>query len=125
MIPELRHLSYDDRLSALKLTTLQARRLRGDLIQQYQIIHGFDQLNWIYSQQAASISICGPAGAIRGHPYRLEQELNKDCNKRKFFFMNRIAAVWNSLPLSILEASTINSFKRKLDFHMSIRPMVL
>jgi hypothetical protein len=107
MIPELRHLSYGDILAALKLTTLQARRLRCDLIQQYKITHGFDKVNWTYSQQAPSISICVPAGAIRGHSYRLEQELIKDCDKIKFFFMNRIAAVWNSLPLSIVEASTI------------------
>jgi hypothetical protein len=35
MIPELRHLDYENRLKALDLTTLEVRRLRGDLIQQF------------------------------------------------------------------------------------------
>jgi hypothetical protein len=51
MISEQRHLSYEDRLAALKF-----RRLKGDLIQQYKITHGFDKVNWIYSQKTPSMS---------------------------------------------------------------------
>ena len=35
MVPELRHLSYSDRLQRLKLTSLEDRRQRGDLIEAY------------------------------------------------------------------------------------------
>ena len=40
MVPELRHLSYSDRLQRLKLTSLEDRRQRGDLIEAYKIISG-------------------------------------------------------------------------------------
>jgi hypothetical protein len=44
MIPEIRHLSYQDRLGALNLTTLEDRCNRGDLIQQYKIHSGLESV---------------------------------------------------------------------------------
>ncbi len=44
--PSLRNLIYEERLKALELTTLRERRIRGDLIQQFKIINGFDKVNW-------------------------------------------------------------------------------
>ncbi len=40
MLPELRDLSYPDRLCRLKLPTLAYRRLRGDMIELYKILSG-------------------------------------------------------------------------------------
>ena len=40
MVPELRHLSYIDRLKRLKLTSLEDRRQRSDLIETYKIRSG-------------------------------------------------------------------------------------
>ena len=39
MIPELKSLSYEARLKRLNLTTLEIRRIRGDLIQVYKILN--------------------------------------------------------------------------------------
>ena len=36
--PELRDLPYEERLKKLKLTTLEERRVRGDMIETYKII---------------------------------------------------------------------------------------
>jgi hypothetical protein len=38
LIQELRHLEYESRLKALKLTTLDVRKLRGDVIQVFKIL---------------------------------------------------------------------------------------
>ena len=41
MIPGLSHLSYQHRLEALKLPTLQYRRYRGDMIEMFKLPHGY------------------------------------------------------------------------------------
>jgi len=41
MLPELRGLSYPERLKALGIITLETRRLRGDLIEVFKIVKGF------------------------------------------------------------------------------------
>jgi len=38
LVPELRNLPYEDRLKKLKLTTLEQRRHRGDMIQTYKLL---------------------------------------------------------------------------------------
>ena len=41
LIPELRHFSYERRLG---LTTLEIRRLRGDLIEVFKILNGYEDI---------------------------------------------------------------------------------
>ena len=43
--PRMKHLSYEDRLFKLNLTTLERRRKRGDIIQTYKIMHGLSDVN--------------------------------------------------------------------------------
>ena len=45
LIPELRILSYEDRVQQCKLTTLETRRIRGDQIEVFKITHGIEGLN--------------------------------------------------------------------------------
>ena len=42
MIPELRDLSYESRLLQCGLTTLETRRLRGDQIDVFNIVNGYE-----------------------------------------------------------------------------------
>ncbi len=46
LIPEMRHLSYANRLQALGMSTLKARHIRLDLIQIYKILHGVDNVDY-------------------------------------------------------------------------------
>ena len=46
LIRSVSSLSYEQRLQHLKLTSLELRRLRGDLIQVFKIVHGFDRLSF-------------------------------------------------------------------------------
>src|SRR5437867_97671 len=43
MIPELHGKAYEQRLIEVKLTTLETRCLRGDLIEMFKILKGFDK----------------------------------------------------------------------------------
>ena len=45
MIPELRDLNYESRLFQCGLTTLETRRLRGDQIEVFKIVNGYEDVN--------------------------------------------------------------------------------
>ena len=46
LLAGITNLSYEERLRILQLTTLEDRRLRGDLIEMYKILNGFEYLNF-------------------------------------------------------------------------------
>ena len=45
MIIELRDLSYEERLTECGLTTPEKRRLRGDQIEVFKILNGYENIN--------------------------------------------------------------------------------
>ena len=45
MIPSLRNLSYEERLKRLGMFSLRHKRLRGDKIKVFKMIHGIDKVN--------------------------------------------------------------------------------
>ena len=45
MIPDLRDLSYEERLKECGVTTLQIRRLRGDQIEVFKILNGYANID--------------------------------------------------------------------------------
>ena len=115
--PGLRNLSYEERLTKLNLTTLEERRVRGDLIQQYKIMNNIDKVKWrksleLNKESVADERIVGPV--TRGHGYKIKKENTKD-NIRLNFFTNRVANDWNALSNEAVEARSVNSFKAKID----------
>ena len=49
----------------------------------------------------------------RGHPLKLSIPLTK-LNTRKYFFVNCVIPIWNSLPAETVMAPSISSFERPL-----------
>ena len=45
MIPELRDLTYEERLKECVLITLETRRLRGDQIEVFKILNGYENID--------------------------------------------------------------------------------
>jgi len=43
---------------------------------------------------------------------------------RKYFFTCRIINLWNSLPIDVVHASSVNDFKNKLDAYWSTQEMM-
>ena len=51
MIPKFRNISYEIRLKECGLTTLETRRLRGDQIEVFKILNGYENIDRnIFSQ---------------------------------------------------------------------------
>jgi hypothetical protein len=107
LIESVKHLSYEDRLKKLGIPTLKYRRLRGDLIEVFKIITNKDNSgNCTLTLHKDLVT--------RGNRYKLYQKhVNYDL--RKHFFANRIVAVWNSLPDSVVSSASVNIFKNRLD----------
>jgi len=75
------------RLRLLRLTTLETRRLRGDLIEVFKIFKGFEDVSHeVFFQLSQS--------GLRGHEYKLYKPYFK-LDSRKFFFSIRVVDVWN------------------------------
>jgi len=80
LVPELRHLTYNERLHRLDLTTLEKKRLRGDLIETYKILSGKESID-----SAKFFTLSDGLHNLRGHGYKLFKDRSR-LNVRKFFF---------------------------------------
>ena len=111
MVPEIKNLSYPERLKHLKLPTMAYRRARGDMIEVYKIIHEiYDSKttgNILKLRDKIQLS-------LRGHNYILEHKRLYN-PMRVNYFANRVVNNWNSLPECIVEAGSLNIFKNSLD----------
>ena len=108
MITGLGNLPYEERLRRLGLFSLEKRRLRGDMIETYKIMHGKDRVE---KERLFSLS---HNTRTRGHPLKLSVGRVRT-DKRKYFFTHRVISLWNSLPQEVVMASGLDAFKKGLD----------
>ena len=111
MISGLRDLSYEERLRALKLHSLQYRRDRGDMIECYKFAHGQYTSSLPYIPHTETVT--------RGHSLRFKKESCRT-QLRQCFFRNRVTNLWNSLPDSVADAPSLDAFKCELDKHWKL-----
>jgi ribonuclease P/MRP protein subunit RPP40 len=112
MVMEVKTMDYLERLEELDLTTLETRRLKGDLIQIYKIFNGIDRVMLRKYPRKVIKSI------TRSHNQQITREIFKNCSLRKNFLFNRNATTWNNLPKSVVSSISVNSFKANLDRHI-------
>ena len=108
MLPGMNGISYAERLRKLKLTTLKSRRLRGDMIETYKILHE-EYEPAVAPPLALRINQPG-RGAPRLHPLTLSTQRSVSQVRRGTSF-----PVWNSLAASVKDAPSVNCFKARLD----------
>ena len=110
MVPSLKDLPYEERLSKLGLPTLEARRVRGDMIMMYKCVNGLEKID-------RDDFIVRDDGRTRGHEYKLRRtRCTRDT--KKYCFPNRGLGGWNGLPRPVVSAPTIPAFKNAYDNHM-------
>ena len=106
MVPELRDLTYEERLKKLGIPTLESRRERGDLISIYKIVHNIDKVDGeILNLETRN---------TRGHGKKLRKvQCTRDI--KKYSFPHRAVDTWNGLESNIVNAASVHKFKAKLD----------
>ena len=97
--------SYIERLTELKLSTLELRRKYLCLVHLYKIIQGYSDFGYTtYVDQTS------PTRTRSNHNFKIRPRAART-NYFKFSFFNRYVNDWNSLPNSVMSASSLNSFK--------------
>ena len=110
MLPGFKGKTYEERLRKLNLPTLKFRRLRGDMINTYKILSGVHERKLCPKfQMKADVTGRGGRTSMAIYQERCKTDV------RKFFFSTRIVAVWNTLPKEVVEAKSVESFKRNID----------
>jgi len=108
MVKQLKNHSYEDRLKVFNLPTLKYRRIRGDMIQVYNVIFGVRDTYSSLQFNMSSVSI------TRCNQFKM-QLTHIHYNLRKHYFTNRVIDVWHSLPNVVVSANSINILKSRLD----------
>ena len=98
-------------LNECGLTTLETRRLRGDQIEVFKILNGYENIdsNIFFEIKESKIT--------RGHNYTLVKKQSR-LDVRKYSFSQRTINVWNNLSTDCVQASSVNMFKNKIDKYL-------
>jgi hypothetical protein len=108
MIPPLRHVPYREQLALLNILSLQARRLRAQLIFVYKMHMQLtkacfnDYFSFVVNKRT------------RGHSLKIAKK-HANNNYRLNFFSVSIIDVWNSLPSDTANAINLRMFKSNLE----------
>ena len=107
LVPSVRLKGYERRRIELGLFTLEQRRLRGQLIETFKILRGVNEVD---PTNYFTLS----ENPTRNHgwkvvPPRFNTSIFRD------FMTVRVCNVWNSLPVVVVNAPSVESFKRRLD----------
>ena len=109
IVPELKDMSYEERLSKLKLFPLQDRRARGDMISTYKLLNGYITANSsLLSHKISS------GKSLRSHNQQLWSNV-ANTNTRNNFFTHRVVLPWNTLSINTVNSLTVETFKARYD----------
>ena len=112
LIPEHKHLCYEGRLLECRLTTLETRRLRGDLIDAFKILNGYEDIDSKQNFKLKEDSV------TRGYKAALVKPYSR-LDNRKLSFHKRTITDWNNLSHDCVNASSVNMFKNKIDNYLA------
>lgn len=108
LVQEIKDLTYEERLQALQLHSLHYRRRRGDMILVYMLMNGSVDL------RKEDFFRTPPVGTTRGHPMKVAKP-RATSRPRRNNWSTRTVNDWNSLPVHVIQATSLNQFKNRLD----------
>ena len=114
MVSGLKERSYEGRLAEVGLTTLTARRKRGDVIEVWKFLHGETYVDY------STLFTLASDGAVHNTRQASTDSMNLkrkpwNLELRRHFFSVRVVSDWNSLPAAVQNSPSLDAFKRKYD----------
>ena len=103
-------IDYNDRLNKLGLESLQARRIKNDLILIYKIMNNLIGIDHTHHFTFTTFG----GHNLRRHSLHITQTNKTNTLTRQNFFSHRVIKHWNSLPESTVTSPTLAIFKTKL-----------
>ena len=119
LVITLKNKSYEDRLIALDLPSLAYRRKRGDMTMMYKIVNELVRVD--FNNPFTTIPT---SHNLRGHNKRVFKH-HATKRLRIDSFSQRVVNNWNTLPACVVNASSLNVFKNKLDDHWKYQRFAL
>ena len=116
MVAGLRGRTYEQKLVEVGLTTLEERRVRGDMIQTFRILNGIDQVEpCTWFTMANERNRLGAANTRYSSDYTKTVEGTSKTELRRNYFSQRVTRPWNSLPHSTRQQPNVLGFKVAYD----------
>lgn len=110
LVKHYRNLPYEERLRRLELPSLEFRRLFSDMVQIYKHLH-------VYDVKTTPNKLVRRTRPNRNHNDELKPNFASDgfrgAQTKSFYY--RSIPTWNALPRSVVEATSIKSFKENLN----------
>ena len=122
MLCDVRGKTYEEKLNSAGLTTLAERRARGDMIETFKTMRGFNRVNreeWFKIQvESEHRPTRMNTIMVDGEPERRKEVIvgaRAQVDVRKNFFTVRVEKAWNELPETVKAQKTVNGFKNHYD----------
>ena len=131
MISDVKGDSYEEKLKDVGLTTLKERRSRGDMIQTFKVLKGFNRVskeNW-FQEIPENARPTRMNAVMEGDKVVKKQSVlqveRARLETRRNFFSIRAAQQWNELPELVKNSTSINGFKNAYDRWRNNQPLIV
>ena len=122
MLCDARGQTYEEKMEDAGLTTLKERRNRGDLIETFKTIKGFNKVQrdlWFEMQSGDGNRPTRANSQVKdGNVERKSEIIVKEraaLDLRQNFYTMRVVREWNGIPEDVKNEKTVNGFKNALD----------
>ena len=121
-ISDVRGRTYEERLQSAGLTTLRERRKRGEAIETFKTLNGFNNVDkhaWFQiadetTRATRNTTSVSDQGEVERKTDILKTESAR-LETRKNFYTVRVVKEWNGLPEMVRRQKSVNSFKNTYD----------